>query len=163
MKGPYANGKVYAIAAVGRGGFDSGVLPAVYAHDSEYSEGRFFTIGQDQAAEAADRADVLDTEIVGELILDSSVDPGYAVPDRQVLSLWSQREEALVTFKARSERGKAASQSRKDRVAAETAAKWQAIEAARAGTAEGQIEALPGIMSINRVTMAHRKCRETGA
>jgi hypothetical protein len=156
MKGPFEYNKVYAIAAVGKAGIAGGVLPAVYAHDVEYSEGRFFTIGQDQAAEAADREDVFDPNLVGQLMLDSTEDPGYRVPDRQVLSLWSQREEALARFKARSERGKAAAQTAKDnkRTAAEEAAR--AFLEEHKATAAGRIEDLPGIMSINRIIRPER-------
>jgi hypothetical protein len=156
MKGPFENNKVYAIAGHGKAGIAGGVIPAVYAHDAEYSENRFFTVGRDEADEAADRDDVFSANTVGELILDSSQDAGYRVPDRQVLSLWSQRDEALAKFTERSERGKAAVQTAKTRKAAELAERLRADREAQEASAEGRIEALPGIMRINRIIRPER-------
>lgn len=151
MKGPFEYNKVYAIAAVGKAGFAGGIIPAVYAYDTRTDEGRFFTVGRDEAAEAERREDVYTTEVVGELMLDSAEEAGYRVPERQVLSLWSQRDEAVEKFKARSERGKVALANKKKRLAEERAARARAADEAHALSAEGRIEALPGIRSIYRV------------
>lgn len=115
MKGPFENGKVYAIAAVSRLGIAGGIIPAVYAYDKFIGEQRFFTVSED---EFGDNDLYEERPQEGELRLDSSEEPAWNVPDRQVLSLWSEREEALERFKERSKRGKAAAQTAKDRMRA---------------------------------------------
>lgn len=151
MKGPYENNKVYAIAGDGRQGVLGGVIPAVYAYDTRTDENRFFTIGQDQAAEAANRDDVLSEDTVGELMLDSGEDAGWRVPERQVLSTWSVRDEALETHRVRSERAKAAIQLAKDRKRAAAEARLRNEQQAHEDSAEGRIGNLPGIMSVHRI------------
>jgi hypothetical protein len=148
VKGPFENNKIYAIAATSKGGVSGGVLPAVFAYDTRYDEGRFFTIGRDEAEASGD--DVFNANLVGELMLDSAEDAGYRVPERQVLSLWSRREEALREFTARSERGKAASQTKKALKAQREQERWNELQAAPS-SAEARIEAHSRVLSIGRI------------
>lgn len=154
MKGPYTVNKVYAIAGVASAGFAGGVISAVYAYDNRTAENLFFTIGVDEIEDAD--GDVYSLHAGEELRMDSGVDAGWRVPERQVLSLWSDREEALVKHGERSTRGKQAAQSKKDREAAELRAKWSAEEAAKAATAEGRLEAIPGVDNVFRIIRGDR-------
>lgn len=137
MKGPYENAKVYAIAAMGKAGIAGGVIPAVYAYDQHAGEDRFFTVSNDEFDEN-DLYEARPRE--GELRLNGAEEPNFDVPDRQVLSLWSEREEALEKFKQRSERGKAAAQTAKDRKAAAVEEQMRARREAREATPIGRIK-----------------------
>lgn len=137
MKGPFENGKVYAIAAVSKAGIAGGVIPAVYAYDKFIGEQRFFTVNEDEF----DENDLYEERPrEGDLRLDSSEEPAWHVPDRQVLSLWSEREEALVKFKERSARGKSAARTAKDRKNAAQVEKLAEERKAREETPLGRMK-----------------------
>lgn len=152
MKGPFQNNRVYAIASTAKYGVAGGVLPAVYAFDRRTATPMFFTIGEDEIEDG----DVYETRLDQDLRMDSGVDAGWKVPDRQVLSLWSDREAALAQHSARSQRAKKALETKQRHEAEALAAARQAEEAARASTAEGRLEAIPGVDYVSRIMRGDR-------
>lgn len=137
MKGPFQLNRIYAIASVGKFGFAGGLTPAVYAYDRRSADNRFFTIGEDEI----EHGDVYDPRMGDDLKLDSADEAAFRVPERQVLSLWSEREEALKRHQARSARGKVAAKTAKGNKEAARKAAWQELEDEHAKTPGGRIEA----------------------
>jgi hypothetical protein len=166
VKGPYENNKVYAIAAA-RGGLKHGFVPAVFAQvrynntsrvSDDVSQGQFFLCDPEDNEGTAEEW----YPDLGGALLSLSEDEGpYDLPAAQVLSLWSDREEAWKAFEARRVAGRKGATSRKQREAEEKMArmveKSKAYRAAKSATPAGRLEEHPGIEHVFRVPARHER------